>query len=119
MELRGDTIQPLAVGKTGGKQTTCLQDLYFGKPHQAVQECEVPGEFIAEPRHWSCTGPWRASQTLRGEGVSQEEEESEQSSEAEKISTHQGQPGPGSPQIWRLWTVRGYHVGPGKPREDV
>lgn len=43
--------------------------------------------------------------------MSQEEEESEQSSEAEKISTHQGQLGPGSPQIQGLWTVRGYHVG--------
>lgn len=43
--------------------------------------------------------------------MSQEEEESEQSSEAEKISTHQGQLGPGNPQIQGLWTVRGYHVG--------
>lgn len=74
----------------------------------------MPGEFIAEPRHWPCTGPWRASRSPsdRGEGVSQEEEESEQSSAAEKVSTHQGQLGPGSPQIWGL----GFS-GPGKPRE--
>lgn len=81
----------------------------------------MPGEFIAEPRHWPCTGPWRASRSPsdRGEGVSQEEEESEQSSAAEKVSTHQGQLGPRSPNIRGPWTLRGYHVGPGKPREDV